>query len=180
MKYFSGRLRELRGDAPQSAFAKKFGVSQVTWGRWELGQREPDLDTIHKICETESVSADWLLGLTDDRTPGTDRAPIRKGLELGKDNASAIVAKVVESKTPIGRKALSVVAQRYELSANGALVHRITVKAPDGTRREIVIPHPEATLSPLTAKGAEPHLVRVRVPRYHAKKTKTTSKLAKA
>ena len=43
--------------------ARKFGVSQVAYGRWELGKAEPKFDVVVAICKNFSVSADWLLGL---------------------------------------------------------------------------------------------------------------------
>mgnify|MGYP002626353734 CR=1 FL=1 len=70
MKKISSRLREIRGDLSQAKIAQKIGVSQVTWGRWELGTREPSIDDILKICSSEMVSSDWLLGLSDSRGSG--------------------------------------------------------------------------------------------------------------
>ncbi len=60
----------LRGSASQAEMAAKFGVSQVAYGRWELGKAEPKYDVLLAICKNFSVSSDWLLGLTDERTPG--------------------------------------------------------------------------------------------------------------
>lgn len=37
---------------------------------YESGKREPDLSLLKQIVEGYGVSADWLLGLTDERTPG--------------------------------------------------------------------------------------------------------------
>ena len=60
----------LRGDASQAEMAAKFGVSQAAYGRWELGKAEPKFEVLVSLCKNFSVSADWLLGLIDERTPG--------------------------------------------------------------------------------------------------------------
>ena len=65
MEPFCTRLRELRGSESQASFAKKIGVSQVTYGRYELGTREPDLTTLTRIGLVAHVSVDYLLGITD-------------------------------------------------------------------------------------------------------------------
>lgn len=36
---------------------------------YESGKREPDFATLKRIVDAYGVSADWLLGLTDERTP---------------------------------------------------------------------------------------------------------------
>jgi len=79
MKIFSDRLRELRGSASQTEFAKKIGVSQVTYGRYELGTREPDLETVNHIGLVCGVSMDWLLGR---ETFGTRLKQSRENAEL--------------------------------------------------------------------------------------------------
>ncbi len=68
-KIFTERLREARGTQSQSESAKKLGISQVRLSNYESGKREPDIATIQQIAKKYDVSADWLLGLTDTRTP---------------------------------------------------------------------------------------------------------------
>jgi transcriptional regulator with XRE-family HTH domain len=62
------RLKELRGNETQAAFASKLNLRQATYSRYESGEREPDLELLCQIAKTCGVSADWLLGLTDTRT----------------------------------------------------------------------------------------------------------------
>lgn len=50
----------------QKYMAKTIGVSTSTWSQYESNNREPKLTNFRKIVETLNVSADWLLGLTDD------------------------------------------------------------------------------------------------------------------
>ena len=65
MSVFSERLKLLRGKETQTTFAKRLGIKQVTYGRYELGTREPDLDTLIRIGLVLNVSIDWLLGVSD-------------------------------------------------------------------------------------------------------------------
>lgn len=46
----------------QSEFARLFGVKQNTVNQWANGKREPDLDTLCKICILFGISYDELLG----------------------------------------------------------------------------------------------------------------------
>ena len=57
------RLKQVRGGQSQAVFAKKLGLTQVAYSRYEADLREPSLDTIYQIGILNGVSADWLLGL---------------------------------------------------------------------------------------------------------------------
>ena len=65
MKNLSFRLKSLRGNRSQAAISNILGVKQQNWARWESGVVQPNAETIHHICVTFHVSADWLLGLSD-------------------------------------------------------------------------------------------------------------------
>ena len=65
MDGFGERLRKARGSDSQAVFARKLGISQVAYSRYELGQREPGLDCLYQIGIITGVSADWLLGLPE-------------------------------------------------------------------------------------------------------------------
>jgi len=64
MEHFCERLKELRGDKSQAEIARLLGVKQQNWARWENGVVFPGAETLHHICSTFHVSADWLLGLS--------------------------------------------------------------------------------------------------------------------
>ena len=66
------RLRELRGNASQSEFAAKIGVKQTSYSSWERGVKDPAARTVAQISSTFRVSADWLLGLSDNREGGAN------------------------------------------------------------------------------------------------------------
>ena len=68
---FTKRLRELRGNLSQDDFALKIGTKQTTLSNWERGFREPNFNGLILISTSCEVSADWLLGLTDDRAGGS-------------------------------------------------------------------------------------------------------------
>ena len=64
---FRSRLRELRGDVSQEDLALKIGTKQTTLSNWERGFREPNFNGLALISTSCEVSADWLLGLSDER-----------------------------------------------------------------------------------------------------------------
>lgn len=64
---FTKRLRELRDELSQEEFAQKIGTKQTTLSNWERGFREPNFNGLILISTSCEVSADWLLGLSDDR-----------------------------------------------------------------------------------------------------------------
>ncbi|AFK87451.1 MULTISPECIES: helix-turn-helix domain-containing protein [Thermoanaerobacterium] len=68
---FAKRLSELRNEfkLTQKELADKLGVSRGTIGMYEIGQRDPDTDTLLKLSELFNVSVDYLLGNTDIRNP---------------------------------------------------------------------------------------------------------------
>lgn len=61
------RLREIRIERgiSQEEIAKAIGVSRSTYTNYELGNREPSLTILVKICDFFDVSADYLLGRID-------------------------------------------------------------------------------------------------------------------
>jgi len=66
-KSFCERLRDLRGDDSQSTIARKLGLSQQSYARYETGVVLPGLEQLHHMCCVLGVSSDWLIGLSDDR-----------------------------------------------------------------------------------------------------------------
>jgi transcriptional regulator with XRE-family HTH domain len=58
------RLKHLRKIANryQADVAKAIGVSVQSYNHYETGKREPDFDTLVKLCAYFGVTADYLLG----------------------------------------------------------------------------------------------------------------------
>ena len=72
---FSETMSELRRKkgASQRTAAADLGISQALLSHYESGAREPGLDFVCRACEYYGVSADYLLGRTDE--PGGETAP---------------------------------------------------------------------------------------------------------
>ena len=72
---FSETMSELRRKkgASQRTAAADLGISQALLPHYENGAREPGLDFVCRACEYYGVSADYLLGRTDE--PGGETAP---------------------------------------------------------------------------------------------------------
>ena len=69
MKKVSERMLELREGMTQADAGKRIGKTQQVWARYESGAVKPNAEMILQICSSFHVSADWLLGLTDERVP---------------------------------------------------------------------------------------------------------------
>ena len=72
---FSETMSELRRKkgASQRTAAADLDISQALLSHYENGAREPGLDFVCRACEYYGVSADYLLGRTDE--PGGETAP---------------------------------------------------------------------------------------------------------
>ena len=72
---FSETMSELRRKkgASQRTAAADLGISQALLSHYENGAREPGLYFVCRACEYYGVSADYLLGRTDE--PGGETAP---------------------------------------------------------------------------------------------------------
>lgn len=70
---FSETMSELRRKkgASQRTAAADLGISQALLSHYENGAREPGLDFVCRACEYYGVSADYLLGRTDEPDGGT-------------------------------------------------------------------------------------------------------------
>lgn len=69
MEILAARMKELRKEAnlKQTEAAEALGISISAYCRYEYGQREPDATTIAAMAVFYKVSADYLLGLSDQR-----------------------------------------------------------------------------------------------------------------
>lgn len=68
----------------QAQVAARLGVERSSYARYENGAREPDLGTLVLLSDIFDVSADYLLGRTDDpeMRSGTIEVGERKGIVL--------------------------------------------------------------------------------------------------
>lgn len=63
------RLRDLREDhdKTQQDIADILGTSQTMYARYERGANELPLRHLYKLCKFYNVSADYILGLKDEK-----------------------------------------------------------------------------------------------------------------
>lgn len=68
---FSGRLRQLRSDygLSQQRAADGIGMTKVGYQNYEYGRQMPNFVILPKLATFFRVSADYLLGLTDEPRP---------------------------------------------------------------------------------------------------------------
>ena len=74
---FYAVLSALRRDMGRSQrqVASDLGVSQALLSHYENGAREPKLEFVVRACDYYGVSADYILGRVDERTPQNLPAP---------------------------------------------------------------------------------------------------------
>jgi transcriptional regulator with XRE-family HTH domain len=83
MKTFGERLKHLREKKKrenpkwtQEYVADLVGVARTTYTAYERGTKQPQLDTVNKLADLFEVSADYLLGRTDNpNSPEGDDIP---------------------------------------------------------------------------------------------------------
>ena len=66
---FLEKVSEVQKDLSTSAFARVLGMNQKTVDLYVKGERKPSVDFVRSICSNFHVSADWLLGLSDEQQP---------------------------------------------------------------------------------------------------------------
>lgn len=78
------RMRNLREDhdKTQQNIADILGTSQTMYARYERGANELPIHHLITLCEYYQVSADYLLGLSDQ--PGTPKKQTHSGYSSGK------------------------------------------------------------------------------------------------
>lgn len=87
---FTKRFRELQGERTNTEFADFLGISRQTVGFYCNGDRIPDAVVLRQIAERCTVSADWLLGLSETKSTDTTIQQIRKFTGLSEDSISCL------------------------------------------------------------------------------------------
>ena len=83
---------ELRG-MRQKELAKATGVTEATVSRYVNEKRRPDIDFIRDVVKVLRVSADYLLGFTDDICVAYDRQKTSLNLEEGASAKYSIISR---------------------------------------------------------------------------------------
>ena len=62
------RLKELRSDKKltQEQVAKHLNISTRAYSHYELGDRDPSIELLKQFCIYFDVTADYLIGLSDN------------------------------------------------------------------------------------------------------------------
>ena len=70
-KIFGSRLRELRKqkNISQTELGQMLGVTSTQIGDMERGNSTTSMPRLYELCQYFEVSADYLMGLTDDSAP---------------------------------------------------------------------------------------------------------------
>ena len=65
---FAKRLREVRlqSGLTQQAIADKLCIARISYLHWEQGRTEPSINNICALCKLFDVTADYMIGLSDD------------------------------------------------------------------------------------------------------------------
>lgn len=68
MSAFAERLKDLRNrkGQTQDEVGKAVGKSREAVSKYEIGEREPDLNAVASLARYFNVSTDYMLGITDD------------------------------------------------------------------------------------------------------------------
>lgn len=82
---FSERLKELRGKKTLQEVSDAIGITRVAMGYYEKGERKPDIEILYRIADFYKVSADYLIGITDVKTPDIEIKAIANSIGLSED-----------------------------------------------------------------------------------------------
>ena len=71
MVSYAKRIRDLREDLDltQSQIAKALHTTQGYYSKYELGKRALPIEHLITLCKLYDVSADYLLGFTNEKKP---------------------------------------------------------------------------------------------------------------
>ena len=89
------RATRLSNDLTQEELAVKIGTDVKQVSRWESGKFAPNIETLVVIAQALNVSADYLLGLTDNPSPhmkidnlSDDERAVLAAMRRGDDKAA--------------------------------------------------------------------------------------------
>jgi HTH-type transcriptional regulator, competence development regulator len=69
LKYLREKKKQENPKWTQEYVADLIGVARTTYTAYERGTKQPQLDTVNKLADLFEVSADYLLGRTDNPNP---------------------------------------------------------------------------------------------------------------
>jgi|GEM_PF-627737 Helix-turn-helix. len=88
----------LKHDITAYRVSKETGITTATFSSWKQGRYTPKQDKLQKIAEYFNVSIDYLLGHTDDPTPGPRQLKLFK---INEDEADYFTERETEIRSKI-------------------------------------------------------------------------------
>lgn len=92
---FEDRLKALRGSRSVNSVSKEIGINPQTLGRYEKGERVPDIINAKLIADYYGVSIDWLIGVD---TTGTNEREKAANLSLNTGLDSSVIWDLCQRK----------------------------------------------------------------------------------
>lgn len=91
MQYYK-RLRDLRedNDLKQEDIAKILNITKQAYGRYENGARKLSIEDLIKLCNFYNVSADYIIGRTDNPETNKSTTNIKYQINGGKFNKTTM------------------------------------------------------------------------------------------
>ena len=98
------RIAELRKEKGVSRvqFAQQIGIPSTTLRNYETGVREPGHSFIVQMAKEFNVSTDYLLGLTDNRSPNETKKSPEPAVTDSEDGKDVIVKILTEGLSRLG------------------------------------------------------------------------------
>lgn len=83
---FALRIKQLRKEMKktQADMAEIIGVSRPAYTAYELGNREPDYQTLERLAEIFGVTVDYLLGKSDSKSLTADGYTLKEEKDMKK------------------------------------------------------------------------------------------------
>ena len=91
------RIRDLRSarGMQQADLAKELSVSRVSISRYETGERDPDIETILRLCDIFGCTSDYLLGRYP--VPSPDLDPQEEAMILAWRRATPVIRAIIDT-----------------------------------------------------------------------------------
>ena len=103
MNSFSAVLSSLRKELQKSQreVAADLGVSQALLSHYENGAREPKLEFVTRVCDYYGVTADYILGRSEERHEKNTEllnalSEVMNNLQIMKTSGDALLEKLTE------------------------------------------------------------------------------------
>lgn len=88
---FGQKLRELRGSTKQTEAAQALGINYSTYAMYEVDRREPNFETLVSIANHYGVTTDYLLGVSDCKSPEIEKQAICKKTGLSEKAVEILI-----------------------------------------------------------------------------------------